>query len=130
MNRVRVEYGSAGAQVVIRHWSHWFAPVILTAMAFGAGLVLLTPGGPELHIPAWFIVRRVLVAVLLTAAALLWLWSYVGERVVRVEAGSFVLRDQMFGVGLSREFEIASVRNLRERYKPASHSEIGAREYT
>lgn len=57
-------------------------------------------------------------------AILVWLWTVAGKEVVILRPGELSIRHQLFGIGRSREFDLAHVRNLR--VSPARSSQQAA----
>jgi len=47
-----------------------------------------------------------------------WLWNAIGHEVVALRPGALVLRREVAGVGLSREYSLAEVRHLRVSVPP------------
>src|SRR5438874_406719 len=129
MPRLVLESGSYGPEIVIHEKPSWFALLFTSVFAAIWGFAL-NDSPQSSPFPTLFRLHAVIVPLLIMGAVLFWLWSFLGRRIVRLEAGALMLRDELLFVGFSREFEAVSIRKLRERYKPASRNEIGAREYT
>jgi hypothetical protein len=53
------------------------------------------------------------------AVAYAWLWNAIGCEVVGLRPGVLVIRRDVAGLGLSREFRLADVRNLRVSLPPS-----------
>jgi hypothetical protein len=47
-----------------------------------------------------------------------WLWNAIGREVVSLRSGLLVIRREVAGIGLSREYGLADVRNLRVSVPP------------
>ena len=56
------------------------------------------------------------------AVAYAWLWNAIGREVVGLRPGVLVIRRDVAGLGLSREFSLADVRNLRVSSPPSDAS--------
>ena len=111
--------GTAGPEVVIPVRRNWPLLVVMplwlglwsTGMAGVAGEIRSgrARGGEAGFFEVW-LVAAVLGAGMVVCA---WLWNAIGHEVVAVRPGALVIRHEVAGLGLTREYGLADVRNLR-----------------
>jgi hypothetical protein len=125
-----------GLRIVIPAPRRWVVTLFLGAWLCGwaAGLVsavsqLLRPGSaPDLRGPGLGLFFAVWLGFWLVGGALaLWgaAWNVAGREVVSVAGSNLVVRREVAGIGRTRTFDTAAVRNLR--VVPFSAGAIGAR---
>jgi hypothetical protein len=66
-------------------------------------------GAPRLFLAAWLTIWTIGGG----WAAFLFLWTAVGKEVVWLRPGTLTIRREVLGIGLRREYDLGSVRNLR-----------------
>jgi hypothetical protein len=120
--------GSYGPEIVIPVRRNWALIVLIplwlalwtTGIAGVAGEVRSgrARGGEAGFFEVW------LVAAVLGGGAVVytWLWNAIGREVVGLRPGLLVIRRDVAGFGLSREYSLAEVRNLRVSLPPSDAS--------
>lgn len=115
-NRVRTTKDFRSITVTIRAKKNWFLlvflPLWLTGWTIGgiaAIGALLTGTSQDLFLIVWlcgWIVGE-------TLATIIWLWTAFGQEVISIKNGLFIHRREVFGLGLSREYALQELYNLR-----------------
>ena len=116
--------GTMGPEVVIPVRRNWPLLVVMplwlglwtTGMAGVAGEIASgrARGGEAGFFEVWLVAAVVGAGTVVYA----WLWNAIGREVVAVRAGALVIRREVAGLGLSREYSLADVRNLRVSVPP------------
>lgn len=90
----------------------------LVGWAFGEVMAIRQlgePGTPDLFLIAWLTMWTVGGA----WAIYTWLWMIAGKQLVEIRPGSLVIKKELFGFGVPREFDLSHVKNFR--VSPESH---------